>query len=146
MRIWRAPSRSGTRNQKDIRISITTKLILSFLLIIVMTSAIFTAVGIGLINSHIEDDAQEHYYNSYYDEMDLDLGFPTGPMRQIESTGERGRGTYVRFFGNGAVILNVNEYSRTVTDAQIRGMNGYDGGDVYGMPLASNSTENQNPQ
>ena len=36
--------------------------------------------------------------------------------------------------------LNPNEIRKK------EGMNGYDGGDVYGMPLASNSTENQNPQ
>ena len=74
-----------------------------------------------------EDDAQEHYYNSYYDEMDLNLGFPTGPMQLITSTGERGRGTYVRFFDNGAVILNVNEHPQTVTDNQISTISGYDG-------------------
>ena len=50
---------SSKINQKEIKISITTKLILSFLLIIVMTSAIFSGVGIWLFRGHIEDDAQE---------------------------------------------------------------------------------------
>ena len=36
--------------------------------------------------------------------------------------------------------LNPNEIRKK------EGLNGYDGGDEYGMPLASNSTENQNPQ
>ena len=48
-----------TERSGSIKISITTKLILSFLLIIIMTSAIFTVVGIILISDHIKDDARD---------------------------------------------------------------------------------------
>ena len=51
---------SGSESKKNkIRISIATKLVLSFLLIIIMTSAIFTGVVITLISDHIRSDAQE---------------------------------------------------------------------------------------
>ncbi len=50
-------SSSGKNN--GVRIRIATKLILSFLLIIVMTSAIFTGVGIYIINDHIKADIRE---------------------------------------------------------------------------------------
>ena len=51
--------RSDSKGNNGIRISLTTKLVLSFLIIIIMTSAIFTGVGIYIISDHIEADAQE---------------------------------------------------------------------------------------
>jgi two-component system NtrC family sensor kinase len=52
---------TGIESSSDngIKMSIATKLILSFLLIIILTSAIFTVVGITAISSHIKSDAQE---------------------------------------------------------------------------------------
>ncbi len=50
---------SDSKGNNGIRISVTTKLVLSFLIIIVMTSAIFTGVGIYIISDHIRADAQE---------------------------------------------------------------------------------------
>ena len=55
-----------SKERGSVRISIATKLILSFLLIIIMTSAIFTAVGITLISDHIESDAR----NQVSDDID----------------------------------------------------------------------------
>jgi hypothetical protein len=52
-------SGSDPRANYKIRISIATKLVLSFLLIIFMTSAIFTGVVIVLISDHMQSDAQE---------------------------------------------------------------------------------------
>ena len=54
-------SLTGIESSSDngIKMSIATKLILSFLLIIILTSAIFTVVGITAISSHIKSDAQE---------------------------------------------------------------------------------------
>lgn len=46
-------------NNNGVRISIATKLILSFLLIIFVTSAIFTAVIVIFVGNHIKLDAQE---------------------------------------------------------------------------------------
>jgi len=42
-----------TNRKRSLRIPIATKLILSFLLIIVITSAVFTVVGIQLINNRL---------------------------------------------------------------------------------------------
>lgn len=46
-------------SKRGLRIPIATKLILSFLLIIVITSAVFTSVGIQLISDRIVTEAQE---------------------------------------------------------------------------------------
>jgi two-component system NtrC family sensor kinase len=48
-----------TKSKRGLRIPIATKLILSFLLIIIITSAVFTAVGIQLISDRIVTEAQE---------------------------------------------------------------------------------------
>jgi len=48
-----------TDSKRSLRIPIATKLILSFLLIIIITSAVFTIVGIQLIGDRIVTEAQE---------------------------------------------------------------------------------------
>ncbi|MCX6038893.1 MAG: cache domain-containing protein [Chloroflexi bacterium] len=48
-----------TNSKRGLRIPIATKLILSFLLIIVITSTVFTVVGIQLISNRIVTEAQE---------------------------------------------------------------------------------------
>ncbi len=48
-----------TNSKRSLRIPIATKLILSFLLIIIITSAVFTIVGIQLIGDRIVTEAQE---------------------------------------------------------------------------------------
>ena len=68
----------------------------------------------------------EHYYVSYYDEFDLDLGYPTGPMVQIKDQ-ENGEGTFVRFFDKGAVLLSASHEPDTISDAEIAGLEGYAG-------------------
>ena len=51
--------RFGISNPRGIRVSISTRLILSFLLIIIIISAVFIAVGIRLISDRIVAEAQE---------------------------------------------------------------------------------------
>ncbi|MEK6569958.1 MAG: hypothetical protein AABZ61_01200, partial [Bacteroidota bacterium] len=46
-------------NKSGVRIPIATKLILGFLLIIVLTSAVFSVVGVQLIGDRIVSEAQE---------------------------------------------------------------------------------------
>ena len=36
----------------------------------------------------------EQYFIKYYDEMDLDVGYPKGPMQQVKSTGPEGEGIW----------------------------------------------------
>ena len=63
--------------------------------------------------------------------MDLNLGWPTGPMRLIRDTQEAGdyndEGVYVRFFDYGAVILNIDDRPQTVTNSDLISMPGYNG-------------------
>ena len=51
--------RSGFNRQNGVRVPIATKLILSFLLIIVIISAVFMVVGVQLISNRIVSEAQE---------------------------------------------------------------------------------------
>jgi hypothetical protein len=69
----------------------------------------------------------EHYYNRYYDEFDLDLGYPTTDMQLVISLGPSGQGVWVRFFDKGAVIVNMSGGDVTVTNQQLSSMNGYKG-------------------
>ncbi|MBN1893814.1 hypothetical protein JW906_04940 [bacterium] len=72
-------------------------------------------------------NSSEHFYVSYYDEFDVDLGFPKGPMRALYITGTNDKGVWVRFYDKGAVIVNIDATPHTVTDAEIRTMTGYAG-------------------
>jgi hypothetical protein len=69
----------------------------------------------------------EHNHKEYYDEFDIDLGWPTSPALRLKSTGGEGYGVWVRFFDNGSVIFNADKKNNTVTDAEIRGLSGYNG-------------------
>ncbi|MBN2102399.1 MAG: hypothetical protein JW716_06020, partial [Candidatus Aenigmarchaeota archaeon] len=72
--------------------------------------------------------SREHMFISYYDEYDINLGYPTGPMELLYDTeGVDGEGVWVRFFDNGAYILNMDSKSNTVTDNQLKSMQGYNG-------------------
>jgi len=51
--------RSGFKSQNGVRVPIATKLILSFLLIIVIISLVFIVVGVQLISNRIVSEAQE---------------------------------------------------------------------------------------
>jgi hypothetical protein len=79
--------------------------------------------------SFSESASGEHHYLGYYDEYDLNLGWPTSPMQWVKSrTGAQDdQGVYVRFFDYGAVIVNVDEVAQTVTNADISALAGFDG-------------------
>lgn len=72
--------------------------------------------------SYSDPGSHEHYYNKFYDEYLVDLGFPLGPMQQIGSTG-----FWVRFFDNGAAIVNISSMPQTITDAEMQSVPGYAG-------------------
>ena len=55
----RGLERSGFKRQNGVRVPIATKLILSFLLIIVIISLVFIVVGVQLISNRIVSEAQE---------------------------------------------------------------------------------------
>jgi hypothetical protein len=75
--------------------------------------------------SYAEEDG--HHFDRYYDEFDVDLGYPTGPMQYIISKGHNGLGIWVRFFDHGAVIVNINGDKAVVEDKDIESRSGYDG-------------------
>jgi len=68
-----------------------------------------------------------HNYDSYYDEYDLNLGYPIGSMQQLTDTKNNGSGVWVRFFDSGAVIMNMDSQPATITDADLQTLNYYDG-------------------
>ena len=67
-------ARFGIYSPRGIRIPISTKLILSFLLIIVIISAVFIAVGIRLISDRIVADAQEKLRHDLNSAREIYLG------------------------------------------------------------------------
>jgi hypothetical protein len=79
--------------------------------------------------SFSESGSGEHNYLGYYDEYDINLGWPTSEMQLVKSRSgaENNQGVYVRFFDYGAVIVNVDEVAQTVTDADIQSVSGYEG-------------------
>jgi len=57
-----------------------------------------------------------HYFPQLqYDDFDTKLGYPTGTPVTLAN------GVFVRYFDNGAVLLNVSGVPVTVTDAQLQG-------------------------
>lgn len=72
--------------------------------------------------SYSDPGSQEHYYNKFYDEFLVDLGFPKGPAQVINN-----KGICVRFFDNGASIVNISGSSQNVTDADLQSITGYEG-------------------
>lgn len=76
----------------------------------------------------------EHRYDKYYDEFDVNLGYPKDRARQVK-IGEGGyeenteQGIWVKFYDNGMVIVNFDHRENTVTDAEIqaKGFQYYDG-------------------
>ena len=68
---------------------------------------------------------KDHYFQTYFDEYDLDLGYPTSSPHKIKSSGDDC--VYVRFFDNGAAIINVKGEPVTISDGDLAGLSGYNG-------------------
>jgi hypothetical protein len=88
----------------------------------------FTLMGDGYFEFN-PIEAGEHKYYAYFDEYDVPLSFPT-------DVGQPGAGddahilsndVMVRFYDNGAVILNPNNHPVTVHLGDIDGLEGYAG-------------------
>jgi hypothetical protein len=88
----------------------------------------FTLMGDGYFEFN-PIEAGEHKYYAYFDEYDVPLGFPTdiGLSGAGDDAHLLSNEVMVRFFGNGAVILNPNSNPVTVKVADIVGLEGYDG-------------------
>jgi hypothetical protein len=59
-------------------------------------------------------DAGEHRYIYYYDEYDIELGYPRSQPIELSSE------CHVRYFDGGLVIINASGAPQTVTDGQLR--------------------------
>ena len=87
-----------------------------------------TLIGDGYCSfSEAKYGGNWHYNDKYYDEFDVELGNPTSLMQNIFVTGGSQNGAYVRFFENGAAILNHGDVPVEVTDSQLRAFAEYDG-------------------
>ncbi|MFH1456639.1 MAG: putative glycoside hydrolase, partial [Patescibacteria group bacterium] len=104
-------------------------------------------MGISLIGeTYFESGADNnHHYVHYYDELDVNLGYPVEEAEQIKNTGQNGRGVWVRFFDNGVVILNADENSNTVSDSDIQNLDGY-AGPYYRFKGGQDATRNNGEQ
>jgi hypothetical protein len=89
-------------------------------------------------------EASEHYWKEYYDEFELDIGWPTTGAIQVKDLGGQGYGIWVRFFDDGAIIGNMSDKTATVTDADLRGISGYNG--PYWRFLGGQDTKFNNGQ
>jgi hypothetical protein len=65
----------------------------------------------------------EYSMSLYYDEFDVELGYPTGGAARIPGLTD----VYVRFFDHGAAICNASGQIVTVTSAMLAGLPGYQG-------------------
>ncbi|MFQ5706562.1 MAG: putative glycoside hydrolase [bacterium] len=79
-----------------------------------------TMLGDGYYNFN-PLEADEHHFHAYYDEFDLNVGFPTSAAAELSN------GCFVRFFDAGAVITNPTGSSQNVSDADLRSLAGYSG-------------------
>lgn len=66
-------------------------------------------------------ESGEHYYNQFYDEFLIKVGYPRSDVHRIKGN------VWVRFFDSGAIIANVNNANVSITDADLRGLTGYGG-------------------
>jgi hypothetical protein len=83
----------------------------------------FTLLGDGYLSFSTNE---EHMYTVWYDEFELDLGYPTTEAQKIrESAG--GGGLWVRFFDNGVVVFNGTGAQQQVTDGDLARLPGYAG-------------------
>ena len=81
--------RTESSDGNGIKMTIASKLILSFLMIIILTSAIFMFVNISAISSHINSDAQEQAQEVLKNARDVYLSRLGHINSVVRSTGQR---------------------------------------------------------
>ena len=87
--------------------------------------------------SVIDEGVSAHRYTYLYDEFEGNLGFPTSQAQQLPGKGH----TWVRFFDNGAIIVNGSGQTQTVTDSDLQALTGY-GGPYFRFQGAQDSSFN----
>ncbi len=91
-----------------------------------MRSGLCRATLLDQYFTYEEDFHNGHYWNKYYDEFDLDIGFPKGDIIKFNVTAND-HAAWVRFYDSGVVILNMTGQNLTITDNDIAQFAGYDG-------------------
>lgn len=82
-----------------------------------------TLMGDGYFGFQVK--LKDHYVLAYYDEFDVDLGYPTSSPH--ETMCADGACVFVRFFDKGVVIFNASGKSITISDNDLKSLNGYKG-------------------
>jgi two-component system NtrC family sensor kinase len=104
----------GFAKTGKVRIPIATKLILSFLLIIILTSIIFITVGIQLINNRVESEAQEKVRNDLNAAREIYLS-------KLSHINDVVRFTADRFFLKDALLSrNITQTADELRNVQVR--------------------------
>ena len=71
--------------------------------------------------SYMDAEAGEYTYNYWYDEYELQLGYPKGPPQQLSN------GCLARVYDRGISICNITGTDQTITVSDISGLDGYSG-------------------
>jgi hypothetical protein len=66
-------------------------------------------------------------YTIWYDEFELDLGYPTTEAKRIREGAGGAGGLWVRFFDNGVVVFNGSGAPQNVSDGDLARLSGYAG-------------------
>lgn len=91
-----------------------------------MRSGLCRATLLDQYFTYEEDFNNGHYWNKYYDEFELDIGFPKGDLIKFNGVGND-HAAWMRFYDKGVVILNMTTQELTLTDNDIAQFEGYDG-------------------
>ncbi len=83
--------------------------------------AMITDAYYNIQDADASSGVNDHSASFYYDEFNSNLGQPTGAPQQLPS------GVWVRFFTNGAIILNTQSSTQTVTNTNLQAIAGYNG-------------------
>jgi hypothetical protein len=84
----------------------------------------FTLMGDGYLSFSVNE---EHMYTVWYDEFEIDLGYPTISAQKIREGADGAGGMWVRFFDEGAVIFNATGVPQQVSDGDLARIPGYAG-------------------
>lgn len=91
-----------------------------------MRSGLCRATLLDQYFTYEENLANGHYWDKYYDEFDLDIGYPTGDIIKFNTT-NADHAAWIRFYDKGCVILNMTAQDLTITDNDISQFAGYNG-------------------
>lgn len=84
----------------------------------------FTLMGDGYFSFSLDE---QHMYTLWYDEFNIDLGYPTTAPNKFRTGAGGEGGLYARFFDRGVVVFNGTGTNQTVSNANLAALSGYAG-------------------